>query len=201
MGDGAGEEESRPSRDGRERDALLDDVMLGFRLKEGLDLRVVASKYGHSAARRVEEGATEGLRRGWVVRDAAARGIRGGDAVAGGEKGDRNVGRVDDDFVYDGGRGSSSSTLDAGSVAGNVGDHGRTSPGRGLADDRGGGHEDRTADVASNSGPRGEWGTLRLSDPDGFLFSNSVISSVFCELDGWKRCDQEQDGGVASVDR
>ncbi|CAM9602863.1 unnamed protein product [Ectocarpus sp. 4 AP-2014] len=200
MGDGAGAEESRPSREALERDALLDDVMLGFRLKEGLNLQVVASKYGHSAARRVEEGATEGLRLGWVVRDAAARGSCGGDAVAGVEKGDRNVGRVDD-FVHDGGRGSSSSTLGEGSAAGNVGDHGRTSPGRGLPDDGGGGHEDRTAQVASNRGPRGEWGILRLSDPDGFLFSNSVISSVFCELDGWKRCDQEQDGGVASADR
>lgn len=174
--------------------------MLGFRLKEGLDLRVVASKYGHSAARRVEEGATEGLRLGWVVRDTAARGSHGGDAGAGGEKGSRNVGRADDDFGYDGGRGSSS-TLGAGSAAGDVGDHGRISPGRGLPDDRGGVREDRTAEVASSSGPRGEWATLRLSDPDGFLFSNSVISSVFCELDGWKRCDQEHDGGVASADR
>ncbi|CBJ30711.1 coproporphyrinogen III oxidase [Ectocarpus siliculosus] len=200
MGDGAGAEESRPSREALERDALLDDVMLGFRLKEGLDLRVVASKYGHSAARRVEEGATEGMRQGWVVRDTAARGSRGGDAGAGGEKGGRNVGRVDDDFVYDGGRGSSS-TLGAGSAAGDVGDHGRTSPGRGFPDDRSGGQEDRRAEVASDGGPRGEWGTLRLSDPDGFLFSNSVISSVFCELDGWKRCDQEQDGGVAAADR
>lgn len=174
--------------------------MLGFRLKEGLDLQVVASKYGHSAARRVEEGAAEGLRHGWVVRDTAARGSHGGNVGAGGEKAGRKVGRVDDDVVHDGGRGSSSSTLGAGSAAGDVGDHGRTSPGGALADDRSVGREDRTAEVASNSGSRDEWGTLRLSDPDGFLFSNSVISSIFCKLDGWKRYDQEQDGRFASAE-
>eukprot|EP00752_Nemacystus_decipiens_P017486 g15677.t1 len=54
------------SDEARERDALLDDVMLGFRLKEGLDLEVVASNYGHTAVRRVEEGVAEGLRRGWL---------------------------------------------------------------------------------------------------------------------------------------
>ncbi|CAM9264081.1 unnamed protein product, partial [Hapterophycus canaliculatus] len=58
-----------PSFEASERDALLDDVMLGFRLKEGLDLRVVAEKYGHAAVRRVEKGVAEGLERGWVIRE------------------------------------------------------------------------------------------------------------------------------------
>ncbi|CAN0408491.1 unnamed protein product, partial [Ectocarpus fasciculatus] len=159
-GDGAGAEESSPSREALERDALLDDVMLGFRLKEGLDLRVVASKYGHSAARRVEEGASEGLRLGWVVRDTAARGSHGGDVGAGGEKGGRKAGRVDvdDGAVCDGARGSSS-TLGAGSASGAVGDDGRSSTGRGLSDGGSGGREEdrRAAEVARNSGPIGEW--------------------------------------------
>lgn len=119
------------------KDALFDDVMLGFRLKEGLDLDALASRYGTRAARNVEEGAAEGIDRGWVLRDHEDGGAAG------------RVSASARKISFEGGGGGDSEGL---------------SP-EGLM----------------------KWGRLRLSDPDGFLFSNSVISSVFCELDGWQR--------------
>lgn len=91
--------------------------MLGFRLREGVDLDALAVTYGDLVVRGIEAGVAEGLERGWVVRDA----------------------------------------FDSASV---------TSEGR------------RREHMSRLVGR----GSLRLSDPDGFLFSNSVISSVFCEL-------------------
>ena len=130
--------------------------MLGFRLREGLDLEVVASRYGRTAVRRVEEGVAEGLQRGWVIRELKPSGCGGGG------KNDMDVGDV---------RGESEEEQDS-----------RRKPQRAVL------------------GGRSEGlGTLRLSDPDGFLFSNSVISSVFCELDGWKRGKEEQRGGAGAA--
>lgn len=151
--------------------------MLGFRLKEGLDLEVVASHYGHTAVRRVEEGVAEGLRRGWVIREQInSNGSDGSDGGGGG--GERG--------------GSGSGTNGTGGVGvGEDADGFDTRSGtEGVTE---------TTKVESGGSPRGGLGRLRLSDPDGFLFSNSVISSVFCELDGWKRSRQEQKVGAATA--
>lgn len=163
------------------QDALLDDVMLGFRLKEGLDLEAVATKYGCNAVRRIEEGVAEGLRHGWVVHeqyDGVGVGVGvsdgGGDISAGGR-------------ASNGGSESVSNARSAGSSTA-----ARVEVGGGS----GGGSEGRRAlRVESGRGASGGLGRLRLSDPEGFLFSNSVISSVFCELDGWKRIRQGEDEG------
>lgn len=137
--------------------------MLGFRLKEGLNLEAVASRYGRTAVRRIEEGIAEGLTRGWVIHEQRSSGSRGGGGGVGGIGGDS------------GSRGDCR-TEHAGAV--------------------GGGEDEK----GQNSGGGGEGlGTLRLADPDGFLFSNSVISSVFCELDGWKRGEEEQREGAGTA--
>lgn len=94
--------------------------MLGFRLREGLDLDALAASYGDLAVRRVEAGVAEGLHRGWVVRE--------------------------------------------------------------VGNERGG----KISGITGSTAPAVR-GSLRLSDPDGFLFSNSVISSVFCELQDFSR--------------
>lgn len=116
------------------QDDLLDDVMLGFRLKEGLDLEALSAKYGATAANTVEAGAAEGLRRGWVV-------------VEDPSQPNRTIGIIAD----------------------------------GTQSGDGGGGE------VSRSNKRFVGRRLRLSDPDGFLFSNSVISSVFSELERLNR--------------
>ena len=106
--------------------------MLGFRLREGLDLDALASEYGTRAAKMVKEGCKEGVRQGWVLQDD-----------------------IDETSV----------TLNA---------------------------SGRRRFVTGTDGAGGERSmrcrrrTLRLSDPEGFLFSNSVISSVFCKLDEWQ---------------
>lgn len=179
--------------------------MLGFRLKEGLDLEVVASKYGQTAVRRVEEGVAEGLRRGWVVRDQ--NGSNGGDGGSGGciDSGTNDtsgVGVVHQDVDAFGTRSGTEGVSLASSVGGtDCGDSWRDDGSSGHAgiDSGGGGETETTKGVTSGGGPRGGLGRLRLSDPDGFLFSNSVISSVFCELDGWKRSRQEHKIGEENV--
>lgn len=205
------------------QDALLDDVMLGFRLKEGLDLQVVADNYGHAAVRRVEKGVAEGLQRGWVIRERAndsstsstgagvvAGGVvAGGVVIGGGEDGGEDGGgtgggqefRSRGDAVGDCGIGS-----DAVGEATTFGDRKRGRSSGSVEDvyvdtDEGAGvsrGEGSTASAAAGAAaatraesPGGGVGRLRLSDPDGFLFSNSVISSVFCELDGWDRSKSE----------
>ncbi|CAM9542296.1 unnamed protein product [Scytosiphon promiscuus] len=223
--DGAGgeeDEESRkakrngPSLEALERDALLDDVMLGFRLKEGLDLQVVAENYGPAAVRRVEEGVAEGLQRGWVIRErptgiSAGAGVVGGGSdvvvVAGG--GGEKVGNKRSDQERRGGRvrvdavetpENCSKGVAGATTLDDVGNPGRSSgiaEGANVgADDEGAagnGKEELGAAAAAAAGAKSAnssgvgLGRLRLSDPDGFLFSNSVISSVFCELDGWGR--------------
>lgn len=176
------------------QDALLDDVMLGFRLMEGLDLEAVASKYDCTAARRIERGVSEGLRHGWVIRDQF-------DDVGVGVGAD-----VDDDVDVDGGSRSSGgceSVSSAKSIGGRRTADGHDSDGDTLGRLRvevGGGNGGNGSEEGGGRGVEsggsangGGLGRLRLSDPDGFLFSNSVISSVFCELDGWKRSRLETD--------
>lgn len=156
--------------------------MLGFRLKEGLDLEVVASNYGQTAVRRVEEGVAEGLMRGWVIRDL--NGSNGGGGSSG-TNGTSGVGVVDHTVDIFGTRSGADWRDDNSS--------------RHASIEAGSGVEIRTPQgVVSGGSPSGGLGRLRLSDPDGFLFSNSVISSVFCELDGWKRSRREQKGGAAT---
>lgn len=172
-----------------EQDALLDDVMLGFRLKEGLDLEVVASNYGQTAVRRVEEGVAEGLRRGWVIRDENGRKRSGGSA------------KVGQGVDVSGTRSGTNCASQASSVGGNDGavdGHDIGSSGRAGVEAAGGGGEEATQGILSGGTPSGGLGRLRLSDPDGFLFSNSVISSVFCELDGWKNSRQAEKEGAAT---
>lgn len=111
--------------------------MLGFRLREGLDLDAIASKHGNQAALAVEDGSAEGLRLGWVLREGME---------------EANYG-----LFY--------------------GERARTS------DSHFGDSRHNQARSVSEGYRRGR---LRLSDPEGFLFSNSVISSVFCELDKGK---------------
>lgn len=111
--------------------------MLGFRLREGLDLDAIASKHGNRAALAVEDGSAEGLRLGWVLREGM------------------------EEAHY---------SLSHGDGAGRIGSC--------FGDSR-----HNQAQSVSGASRRGR---LRLSDPEGFLFSNSVISSVFCELDKGK---------------
>lgn len=138
----------------------MDDVMLGFRLKEGLDLDTVASKYGERAARVVEIGASEGLHCGWVFHEDRDGGVR----MSGGDDAVRNRGF---------------STVDS-SIGLDV--FGKRVDGIDVRETK----EERRSDTSSSGR-----GTLRLSDPEGFLFSNSVISSIFCELDGWSRSRED----------
>lgn len=162
--------------------------MLGFRLKEGLDLEAVASRYGRTAVRLIEEGIAEGLARGWVIHERKRSGSSGG-GVGGGEGSDMDVGGI-------GGDGSRGGTGRA--EAGGGGEEEKVQDGDGDGD--GGGRRGRRRPPSSVSGSRGEGlGTLRLSDPDGFLFSNSVISSVFCELDGWERGEEDQGEGAGAA--
>lgn len=108
--------------------------MLGFRLREGLDLDAIASKHGNRVALAVQDGSAEGLRLGWVLREGMEKDNYG---LFHGERARRTGSRFGDSR------------------------HNQVSEGC-------------------------RRGRLRLSDPEGFLFSNSVISSVFCELDKGK---------------
>lgn len=158
------------------QDRLSDDVMLGLRLREGLDLNALARKYGSLAAETVKAGAAEGLRRGWVElvvenekEEASPHVLVDGDQHLGGER----------------------------AVEGSIRGSGGDSAGGDTDSARGVGVMERalTVDVDDDcgrgvvtGGTGGGYGVgrvtrLRLSDPDGFLFSNSVISSVFCKLD------------------
>ena len=176
------------------QDALLDDVMLGFRLKEGLDLDTLADKYGHDAASRVEEGAKEGLTRGWVLHD-------GKDACRGGVAGGHDGGRSSSDRSNSKPLKSGTNTVNSNGSEITSSSYSRSvSAGVGVAvvggDVEVGTGEESVASGANGGGSRqqgegdgegkGSRGRLHLSDPDGFLFSNSVISSVFCELDEWQ---------------
>ena len=176
------------------QDALLDDVMLGFRLKEGLDLDTLADKYGHDAASRVEEGAKEGLTRGWVLHD-------GKDACRGGVAGGHDGGRSSSDRSNSKPLKSGTNTVNSSGSEITSSSYSRSvSAGVGVAvvggDVEVGTGEESVASGANGGGSRqqgegdgegkGSRGRLHLSDPDGFLFSNSVISSVFCELDEWQ---------------
>lgn len=111
--------------------------MLGFRLKEGLDLEALSVKYGALAADTVEAGTAEGLSHGWVVIEESSEAV----------------------------------TIDSRDVDGGT-------------SARGGGGD---GGEAIETGDRFAGRRLRLSDPDGFLFSNSVISSVFSELERLNR--------------
>lgn len=186
--------------------------MLGFRLKEGLDLEVVASSYGQAAVRRVEQGVAEGLRRGWVIRDrnGSSNGDGDGDGSGGGGSGGRGtsvaggVGVADKCVDFLDARGSAECVSQANSVGGaDCGaawrDEDSSSNGGIAAGD--GGEREAMQGVGSGGSPGSGLGSLRLSDPEGFLFSNAVISSVFCELDGWKRDRQERKGEAETTGR
>lgn len=135
--------------------------MLGFRLKEGLDLDALALKYGDLAADTVRAGAAEGLQRGWVVEFLANETSATVNMKRGaGSDCDANSRRDPVRHESSGGR---IKTVAVGSEVG------RGGSGRGPG-----------------SEPGREVRRLRLSDPDGFLFSNSVISSVFCALEELK---------------
>eukprot|EP00903_Cladosiphon_okamuranus_P015355 g14181.t1 len=193
------EEGKRPSDEARERDALLDDVMLGFRLKEGLDLDFVASTYGQTAVRRVEQGVAEALRRGWVIRDQNCSNVGSEDGGGSGTDGIGNDGVVHQDVDVFGTRSGTEGMREASSVGGTKCDvdwRSNGSLGRPGVEAGSDGRIETIEGVVGGGPPAGGLGRLRLSDPDGFLFSNSVISSVFCELDGWKRSRQEQKVGT-----
>lgn len=184
--------------------------MLGFRLSEGIDLDELAVKYGSSAAEKVETGAAEGLRCGWVelaIEPAAAAATaaevvgavhmkpRGSHAVSS----NNNIIRTLRSSRGSGGRGEMESveglsSSGVGSGASRDGDEGvgeeiqRSGLPRGTTEVGGG---ETGSEVEGGAGSRITGRRkLRLSDPDGFLFSNSVISSVFCELDKLKASQQ-----------
>lgn len=176
--------------------------MLGFRLKEGLDLEVVALTYGQTAVRRIEEGVAEGLRRGWVIRDQHGSDVSDGRSGDGGTDDTGSDGVVDQGVGIVGTRrgteGVSQANSDDGTNCG-VDWRGNGSSGRAGVEAGGGGKIETVVEgVVGGGTPAGGLGRLRLSDPDGFLFSNSVISSVFCKLDGWKSSRQEQKVGAAT---
>lgn len=172
--------------------------MLGLRLKEGLDLDVVASNYGQTAVHRVEEGVAEGLRRGWVVRDQNGSNGGGGGGDTNGTGGVDVVDQGVDVFRVRSGTEGVSQANSVGAANCGVDCRDDDSSGHAGIEARSGGGIETAQGVLGGASPSGGLGRLRLSDPDGFLFSNSVISSVFCELDGWKRSRQEQKVGTVT---
>lgn len=154
-------------------------VMLGFRLREGLDLDAIASEYGARAASTIAKGAEEGIRRGWVVLQDE-NGSDGGDGVDRSSSPCMNAGVDGHDCAVKGVESTINSTINSTEMRNGI----HKVPVEGSGSGRG---SSEGESIETSLGSLNRRGRLRLSDPDGFLFSNSVISSVFCELDGWKR--------------
>lgn len=162
--------------------------MLGLRLREGLDLDALALKYGPLAAETVEAGAAEGLRRGWVElvvesdQEKASTNmvVKGGQHDEGKRAVERSIRGPRSDRVYRGGERTMGDF-----IGGNVdGSKGEGLIEGALTTDVDTDHERGVVAGGAGGGVTvGRVKRLRLSDPDGFLFSNSVISSVFCKLD------------------